>query len=114
MKRCKVTFQPGNRKIDVPAGMTLKEVINTARLDFDFPCGGRGKCGKCRVKILDGAGQPTPVEEKHLEREEIEQGIRLACMTVVQGDLVVELPYQETPKHKILLATGERDIKLDP
>ncbi|HAA90792.1 MAG TPA: ferredoxin [Peptococcaceae bacterium] len=114
MKRCRVTFQPGNRKIDVPAGMTLKEVINTARLDFDFPCGGRGKCGKCRVKILDGAGQPTPVEEKHLEREEIEKGIRLACMTVVQGDLVVELPYQETPKHKILLATGERDIKLDP
>lgn len=114
MKRFRVVFQPGGREIYIPEGITVKDAINMAGIGFDFPCGGRGKCGKCRVKILDGAGRPTTADKEHLEAGEIEQGIRLACLTIIDSDLVVELPYETIPEHKILLAAVERGVKIEP
>jgi uncharacterized 2Fe-2S/4Fe-4S cluster protein (DUF4445 family) len=114
MKRCKVAFQSTGREIFVAQGMTVKEAINIARFDFDFPCGGRGKCGKCRIKVLAGMEPPTEMEKGHLETDEMTQGIRLACITAVNRDMVVELPYVRVPEHKILLTTTERDVNIEP
>ncbi len=54
LKNCKVTFQPTNKELEIPVGTPLKEAMDLAGLDFDFPCGGRGKCGKCRVRVIEG------------------------------------------------------------
>ncbi|MGB9793062.1 MAG: ASKHA domain-containing protein [Thermacetogeniaceae bacterium] len=114
MKRFRVVFQPGNRETYIPGGVTLKEAMDMAGIPFDFPCGGRGKCGKCRVKIAEGAAPPATAEKEHLDAWEIEEGVRLACLAVVERDLVVELPYEKTPEHKILMESVERSVKLDP
>lgn len=114
MKRYQVTFQPSGRELFVPEGTTVKDALNSARLDLDFPCGGGGKCGKCRVQVLNGADLPTAAEKKHLEEKEMEQGFRLACMTPINADLVVALPYDKVPEHKILLTTAERDVNIEP
>ncbi len=114
MKRFKVTFQPANEKMYVPEGTTIKDALTAAGLDFDFPCGGRGKCGKCRVRVLNGAGLPTSAERKHLEEKEIEQGNRLACMTKIHGDLTVQLPFKKRPEAKILQIAPEKDVQLRP
>jgi adenylate cyclase len=52
-------------------------------------CGGRGRCGTCRVRIEAGAGQLSGVED--LERETLarvgaDSGERLACQALVRGD----------------------------
>lgn len=114
MRRHRVVFQPGDREAYVPSGVTLKEAMDMAGIPFDFPCGGRGKCGKCRVKIAEGAAQPSAAEREHLEAQDLEEGFRLACLTVVESDLVVELPYEKTPEHKILMESMERSVKIDP
>lgn len=114
MKRCKVTFQPSGREIYVPSGTTVQDAIYLAGLDFDFPCGGRGKCMKCRVRIAGAAALPTRLEQEHLDAEEIGKGIRLACRTEIQNDIVVEFPCSETPEHQILVATDGKDVRLDP
>lgn len=115
MKRYQVTFQPSGRELFVPEGTTVKDALNSARLDLDFPCGGSGKCGKCRVQVLNnGAGLPAAAEKKHLEEKEMEQGFRLACMTPINADLVIALPYDKVPEHKILLTTAERDVNIEP
>ncbi|MCL2125692.1 MAG: 2Fe-2S iron-sulfur cluster-binding protein, partial [Oscillospiraceae bacterium] len=55
-------------------GESLLGVIGTAGIFLDSPCGGQGKCGKCRVRLSpDG--------------EEV-----LACRTLIDGDMDVYLP----------------------
>ncbi|ADG83451.1 ASKHA domain-containing protein [Thermincola potens] len=114
MKRYKVFFQPGDLEVEVMEGSTIMEIMNEAGLDFDFPCGGRGKCGKCRVKILQGAGRPTAQEVDILEESDLKQGIRLACLTKVYGNMSVELPNYKKLEHNILMASEERSFQLEP
>ncbi len=42
-------------------------------------CGGRGTCGKCRIRFLKDAPEPTGEERRLLSKKELEEGIRLAC-----------------------------------
>lgn len=95
-------------------GTTVKDAIDLAGFDLDSPCGGRGRCGKCRVLLLEGAGPPAGPEREHLEAEDLEQGYRLACTARIDSDAVVELPYVRVPEHKILIEAVEKDVKIDP
>jgi len=58
------------------------------------PCGGKGICGKCRVRILKGdTTLCAPYDENQvITREEWDNGYRLACRTRVVEDLVIEVP----------------------
>lgn len=74
-------------ELSAEQGASLLELFTTHRL-HGFPCLGRGKCGKCKVRF----SQTLPVsddEEKLLTAEEIESGIRLACTVKVDRDLTI-------------------------
>ncbi len=114
MKDYKVILQPGDLEIEVLEGSTLMEAMDGAGIDFDFPCGGQGKCGKCRVKILSGAGQPTAAEQDMLEEKELEAGVRLACSTKIYSDIAVELLNHKQLQHNILIASEERAFQVEP
>ena len=69
---------------------------------IENPCNGKGVCGKCKVKILSGdAGKITETEKHFLSAEELEQGIRLACMVVPEEKLEVEI-LQKDQKTEVL------------
>jgi uncharacterized 2Fe-2S/4Fe-4S cluster protein (DUF4445 family) len=104
LKVYKVILQPGDLEIEVSEGSTLMEAMVGAGIDFDFPCGGQGKCGKCRVRILQRAGQPAAAEQE----------IRLACSTKVHSDITVELPNYKQLQHNILIASEERVFQVEP
>lgn len=53
-------------------------------------CGGRGVCGKCKVKVAGEISQVTREEEKFLTPEELALGYRLACSCRVKGETTVE------------------------
>lgn len=110
----KVVFQPGDVLVEVAEGSTLKEAMNDAGLEFDFLCGGRGTCGKCRVKISKGLTTPVTREQEMLQAKELDEGIRLACLTNVRNDLIVELPNQKKLQHNILMASDERAFQVEP
>jgi len=74
-------------------------------LNYDFPCGGKKTCKKCRIKITDGFGfvcEPNENEKKYLTDEDIKNNIRYACMCEVFGDITVEL---NSSKDKIEVQT---------
>lgn len=87
-----IDFNGKTTSVTVPDGMTLLQVLGKIPdLTFDAPCGGKGTCGKCRIKVLSGnVSEPTPVEERFLSASETEDGVRLACMTRIRGDVHVE------------------------
>ena len=109
-----VVFQPGDVSLEVAEGSTLKEAMNDVGLEFDFLCGGRGTCGKCRVKISKGLTTPVIREQEMLQVKEVDEGIRLACLTTVHNDLIVELPNQKKLAHNILIASEERAFQIAP
>jgi len=72
-------------------GKNLWESIIVNGWALEGTCGGRGTCGKCRVRI---EGDVTPVTENEralLLPEEIKEGERLACFCFVNGPLTVYL-----------------------
>ena len=65
------------------SGINLLEQLRQGGTLLESPCNGKGLCGKCRVRVLRGdAGPVTEAERKFLTPEELESGIRLACMAV--------------------------------
>lgn len=48
---------------------------------IDAPCGGKGDCGRCKIRFLSDAPEASEKERTRLSVEELEQGIRLACET---------------------------------
>ena len=51
-------------EIEVQRGDNLLSAVKAAGLGIDSECGGRGTCGECRVRFLEGA--PPPAPEDHL------------------------------------------------
>ena len=76
---------------DVPQpvveGTRLSDVLSRA----PHPCGGKGICGKCRVRAIGVLSPLSREEERHLTAFEIADGMRLSCCTVVEGDCRVTL-----------------------
>lgn len=62
----------------------------------EFPCGGRGRCRGCRVRVIGGELPVTAADRKLLGEAELTAGWRLACQARVQGDLTLELAQWET------------------
>ena len=72
------------QKYTVPTGSCLYSWTQEA--GWIFPCGGHGICGKCRVLVSGAVSSLTDTERRLLSEEDIRNGIRLACMTYVNGD----------------------------
>ena len=46
-----VAFLPGGEMAQVPAGTPLLDAAAAAGVTIDAPCGGQGRCGRCRVTV---------------------------------------------------------------
>ena len=100
---CSITVNE-EREFTVNGGKNLLSVMVGEKLFIPSACGGRGTCGLCKLKVLEGAGPLLPTEEPYLEKEERESNVRLACQVKVRENLKVEIP-------KELLAIREYTCK---
>ncbi len=80
---------PDDLWLKVRKGETVWEALRDTDVDLESDCGGLGKCGKCKIKVLSSIGPPSEEELQFLDEEELQQGIRLACRTKVDKDLVI-------------------------
>jgi uncharacterized 2Fe-2S/4Fe-4S cluster protein (DUF4445 family) len=89
-----IRFLPDDRATvsDEPLDLFLA----AARCDIwvEQPCGSKTICGKCRVRVRDGAVPVTPADVRLLEPAEIADGWRLGCQVTLDGDAVLEIPAQ--------------------
>ena len=82
MKNCNVTFLPSGKSFVVQEGTNLLEAQRRFGLDPDAPCGGKGTCGKCVVRLTS---------QDNLQVK--------ACQYIITGDITVEV----SSKHKASL-----------
>lgn len=87
-----VVFMPSGARVSVPPGTSLLDACRRAGYPLPTPCGGRGLCGKCRVKMLEGDVPADDRQQSCLTRALLAEGWRAACIASVQSDLVLEQP----------------------
>ncbi len=86
-----ITFLPSNRSITVPAGTELLDAARRAGVEIDSPCGGKGTCGKCIVRILEGEVDSDSLGV--LPAASVAAGNVLACRTrVMESALRILVP----------------------
>lgn len=88
-----VRLQPLGKIIEVERGTPLQDAL--FGYGVEFPCGGHGRCGNCRVRILEGSLPLTPDEEAILAAAELAEGWRLACRNRAESDVTLEVKQWE-------------------
>ena len=64
--KVEVTYLPSGTTVRVPEGTTLFNAAHWAGLPIESTCGGRGTCGKCSVKVLEGEAELSLADYRHL------------------------------------------------
>ncbi|MGD8544538.1 MAG: ASKHA domain-containing protein [Candidatus Bathyarchaeota archaeon] len=116
-KHVEVLFEPHGCKVGIPLGTTILQAAIKAGVKIRSECGGKGSCGKCRITTddLEGLGEITQTERKHLSPSEIKSGHRLACQATTRQDTVVFIPFESRIVSGKLQATGmEKPVHLNP
>ncbi|MCG6944583.1 MAG: ASKHA domain-containing protein [Deltaproteobacteria bacterium] len=112
----KVKVLPEGLRLKVRWGTTILEALQEADVRVEGECGGLGKCGMCKVRVLSKTGPLSKEEKELLDEAEIEEGIRLACRNRVVRDLVIQLEEMDSDglDHQILAAGSRSVFQLDP
>jgi len=104
---------PEEKQYDFASGKNLMEIMLDVGLFIDNACGGKGLCGKCRVKVCEGnVSEAGETERGILKAEELEQGVRLACLARPEGDITIEL-LQKEKKHDVLASGYMPDFEFE-
>lgn len=88
----KTENETSESKLFFESGESLLLLCQKAGIPVAANCGGKGICGKCRVRFLKGAPLPTAQERRFFSPDELRQGYRLACLSRLYTDCEIEVP----------------------
>jgi uncharacterized 2Fe-2S/4Fe-4S cluster protein (DUF4445 family) len=132
-RKLEVRYLPFDRVTRVPPGTTLFSAAHWIGLPIDSTCGGRGTCGKCKVRVVEGkaeaagraagraqgapsdkgAQEITTADHRLLRPAEIEEGWRLSCQARIYEDMTCEVPQLLRVPKAATMGLG-RLVILDP
>lgn len=92
----KLKIFPDNRVFSGEENKSLLSILIENDIKIESSCGGKGWCGKCKVRIIKGkVTDLTELEREILADEEINKNIRLACQTYLEEDAEIEILNRE-------------------
>ena len=112
-RKLEVTYLPFDRSTRVPPGTTVFSAAHWIGLPIDSTCGGRGTCGKCKVRILGTATEITDADHRELRQDELAGGWRLSCQARIHEDMRCEVPQLLRVPKAATMGLG-RLVILDP
>jgi uncharacterized 2Fe-2S/4Fe-4S cluster protein (DUF4445 family) len=85
-----VRFLPTDKVVEVDTGVNLLDAARECGVEIGIPCGGQGRCGRCRVQVLAGSldAPATALIPASMGQE----GWILACQGTVSQDVTVHVP----------------------
>ncbi|MCG6551917.1 MAG: ASKHA domain-containing protein, partial [Candidatus Magnetominusculus sp. LBB02] len=93
----------GGKSFDM--GVTIYETLKANGVFLVSPCGGKGTCGKCQVKVTGGSAAARA--HGKLGQKERDEGLVLACLTGASSDLLIEIP-----EHSKLILGGKIAVSI--
>jgi uncharacterized 2Fe-2S/4Fe-4S cluster protein (DUF4445 family) len=112
-RKLEVTYLPYERTTRVPAGTTVFSAAHWIGLPIDSTCGGRGTCGKCKVRVIEGLPDASGADHRLLRPQEIAEGWRLSCQAPIYEDMRCEVPQLLRVPKAATMGLG-RLVILDP
>jgi adenylate cyclase len=85
-----INFLPDKKEVEVDEGETILLAGLRANIPHAHICGGGARCSTCRVIILEGlenCAPRNPEEQAIAEMLRFDPKVRLACQTVVKGNI---------------------------
>lgn len=95
-------------------GDNLLDVLRAAGIHPDTPCGGKGTCGKCSIRVSGDFGAPSGSERALLGEAKLEKGYRLACRCTVHSDIKVFADDDDSAQAAIMTEGVRRSTELEP
>jgi len=105
MKKHYIHLQPLGKSISVNHQTPLIDVLH--EFGVEFPCGGKGTCGKCKVKLLKGDIDFTDIHKQKLKILGLDSDWRLACYSTCTTDITLEV---DQFNHLILVDESEYEF----
>jgi uncharacterized 2Fe-2S/4Fe-4S cluster protein (DUF4445 family) len=109
-----ILFQPMGRRVAVDKKHTLLALAEQNGVGIEATCGGKGRCGSCRVQVQGKVSQLEKEEADYLGPD-ADQGYRLACQTKALEGANVWVPENSRLHKQVILTTGyEHEMNFDP
>lgn len=93
-EKIKVRIEPLGKEIQVIKDTPLKDIVY--QYGVEFPCGGEGYCGGCKIKLLSGDVKDPEYHKELNYQIGLEPEYRLACISEVCEDITLEIPQLES------------------
>jgi uncharacterized 2Fe-2S/4Fe-4S cluster protein (DUF4445 family) len=84
-----IKLVPLGKSVSVNPGTPLIDVLH--EFGVEFPCGGKGTCGSCKVKLLKGELRVDSVQQQKLKKLKLVENWRLACYCTAESDITLEI-----------------------
>ena len=81
-----------DKQYTVEGGSTLLSTLISEKVFIPSACGGKGSCGYCKVKVMEGAGPVIATEKPWLTEAELNDHVRISCQVKVKNDIKIEIP----------------------
>ncbi len=81
-----------DKKLEVPTGGSLISTLSEQKIFLPSACGGKGSCGQCKCRVLEGGGSILPTEVGFFTRKQIQDHWRLGCQVKVKEDMKIAVP----------------------
>ena len=102
MEKHTIRLHPIGKELQVNDQTPLIDVLH--EFGIEFPCGGKGTCGKCKVRLLEGEIAITEIHRQKLELLGLASDWRLSCFSLCTNDITLEI---EQFNHLILADESE-------
>jgi len=118
MRLCTIRIEPSGDCSQFTQGTLLIDALAEMGVFMNTPCGGKGRCGKCRIPVEGWFSQTDDAKPHWVKDDEIP-----ACRMRLEGDAVVRIDREQTvcgntvtsyPKHFLHAAVdiGTTTVKL--
>ena len=81
-----------DKELTVPTGNTLIATLAEQKVYLPSACGGKGSCGQCKCRVVEGGGTILPTEVGFFTRKQIQDHWRLGCQVKVKENLKIVVP----------------------
>ena len=81
-----------DKEMAVPTGNTLINTLAEQKVYLPSACGGKGSCGQCKCRVVEGGGSILPTETGFFTRKQIQDHWRLGCQVKVKENLKIMVP----------------------
>lgn len=123
-----LVFTPSGKRGRFPTGTPILQAARKLGVDIDSVCGGRAICGRCQVEPAFGKfakhgikstrenlSVTNEAEICYADKYKLSDERRLSCQTIIQGDMVIDVPASSQVHHQLVRKDYEaHDIEIDP